>query len=278
MVAFRLARAGSFGAGRFAYQTFSVLQTFILPGTSLKRFGAKKGAWAVVTGASDGIGKEFALQLAGRRFNVILVPRNAALLGATAVHTIDFTAADDRAYDALTTELDAFDIGVFVNNVGKSHAMPAYLIDTPITEIEDIVKINVGATLRVTYAALPGMIRRCAFLATFTSARAEEVRAHNIVVEHVNTYFVVSKLSKIRRPSLLIPTPRAYVRSVLSKIGLACGAAGGARPGTSTPYWSHAAVEYVLNAVGLPGVYIWYTHAPHRDIRRRALKKLAKAQ
>jgi NAD(P)-dependent dehydrogenase (short-subunit alcohol dehydrogenase family) len=30
-----------------------------------------------------------------------------------------------------------------------------------------------------------------AFLATFTSALAEEVRAHNIVVEHVNTYFVV---------------------------------------------------------------------------------------
>jgi short-subunit dehydrogenase len=48
-----------------------------------------------------------------------------------------------------------------VNNVGKSHAMPAYLIDTPVTEIEDIVKINVGATLRVTYAALPGMIRWC---------------------------------------------------------------------------------------------------------------------
>jgi hypothetical protein len=37
-------------------------------------------------------------------------------------------------------------------------------------------------------------------------------------------------------------------------------------------------VEYVLNAAGLPGVYIWYTHALHRDIRRRALKKAAKAQ
>lgn len=38
--------------------------------------------------------------------------------------------------------------------------MPAYLVDTPVTEMEDIVKINVGATLRVTYAVLPGMIRR----------------------------------------------------------------------------------------------------------------------
>lgn len=33
-----------------------------------------------------------------------------------------------------------------------------------------------------------------AFLATFTSALAEEVAKDNITVEHVNTYFVVSSL------------------------------------------------------------------------------------
>ncbi|KAJ7640422.1 3-ketoacyl-CoA reductase [Mycena polygramma] len=309
---------GSFGAARFAYQTLSVLlQTFVLPGTSLKKFGAKKGAWAVVTGASDGIGKEFALQLAGRGFNVLLVARNTSLLNAvgeeiqakypsvrTAVHTIDFAAAEDRAYEALTTEVDALDVGVLVNNVGKSHAMPAYLVDTPVAEMEDIVKINVGATLRVTYAVLPGMVRRKrglvlnigsfagavpspmlatysgtkAFLATFTSALAEEVRGHNILVEHVNTYFVVSKLSKIRRASALIPTPKAYVRAVLAKIGLGCGAAYSGRPGTSTPFWSHSLMEYVLTVIGLPSVYISYTHWLHRDIRKRALRKAAKAQ
>jgi 17beta-estradiol 17-dehydrogenase / very-long-chain 3-oxoacyl-CoA reductase len=133
-----------------------------------------------------------------------------------------------------------------------------------------------------------------AFLATFTSALAEEVRAHNIVVEHVNTYFVVcrldaapslsneilqvSKLSKIRRSSAMIPTPKAYVRSVLGKIGLGCGAAYGGRPGTSTPFWSHSMMEYVLSVLGLPSVYIWYTHQLHKDIRRRALKKAAKVQ
>lgn len=47
-----------------------------------------------------------------------------------------------------------------VNNVGKSHNMPAYLIDTPKDEIKDIVSINVDATLRVTYAVLPGMVKR----------------------------------------------------------------------------------------------------------------------
>jgi len=47
-----------------------------------------------------------------------------------------------------------------VNNVGKSHAMPVYLVDTPLDEMRDIVSINVDATLRVTHATLPGMIQR----------------------------------------------------------------------------------------------------------------------
>ncbi|KAF7291499.1 Very-long-chain 3-oxoacyl-CoA reductase [Mycena kentingensis (nom. inval.)] len=308
-----LAAVGSFGVGRFAYQTLSVfLQTFILPGVSLKKFGARKGAWAVVTGASDGIGKEFAMQLASNGFNILLVARNTALLSAvgeeilakypgteTAVHTIDFAAAGETEYEALTRELSAMDIGVLVNNVGKSHPYPGYLSDIPLTEMKDIVKINVDATLRVTHAVLPGMVQRKrglvlnigsfagsvpspmlapysgtkAFLSTFTSALAEEVRQHNIVVEHVNTYFVTTKLSKIRRASLLIPSPKPYVRSVLSKIGLACGAAYSGRPGTSTPYWSHALLDWFLNVLGLPGVYISYTHALHRGIRRKALKK-----
>jgi len=50
----------------------------------LKRFGAKEGAWAVVTGASDGIGRAFAFQLAKAGFNVLLIARNQKLLDSTA--------------------------------------------------------------------------------------------------------------------------------------------------------------------------------------------------
>lgn len=132
-----------------------------------------------------------------------------------------------------------------------------------------------------------------AFLATFTSALAEEVKAHNITVEHVNTYFVVrllepvyldnlfinttcqvSKLSKIRKATALIPQPNAFVRSVLSKIGLACGAGYSGRPATSTPYWSHGLLDYTLTLIGLPSVFISYTHALHKSIRKRALRKI----
>ncbi|KAF8828785.1 hypothetical protein HHX47_DHR3000024 [Lentinula edodes] len=303
---------GAITIAKFCYRTLSVfLQIFVLPGQSLKRYGAKKGAWAIVTGASDGIGKEFAFQLAKAGFNVFLVARNLELLDTAAAEiaskysvstqtaSIDFAKVDDAAYEILKTVHYNLHSAT-VNNVGKSHAMPVYLVDTPKEEMADIVSINVNATMRVTYSVLPGMIQRKrglilnigsfagaipspmlatysgtkAFLATFTSALAEEVRQHGITVEHINTYFVVSKLSKIRKSSALIPRPGPYVRSVLSKIGLPCGAAYSRRPNTSTPYWSHALIDYAMTVLDMPTLLIKYTHGLHKDIRRRALKKM----
>ena len=41
---------------------------------------AKCGKWAVVTGCTDGIGKEYALQLAKKGMNIVLLARNATLM------------------------------------------------------------------------------------------------------------------------------------------------------------------------------------------------------
>ncbi len=48
-----------------------------------ERYGPK-GSWAVVTGSTDGIGKAFAMELASRGFNIVLISRNIDKLNATA--------------------------------------------------------------------------------------------------------------------------------------------------------------------------------------------------
>ncbi|KIO33893.1 hypothetical protein M407DRAFT_240809 [Tulasnella calospora MUT 4182] len=292
-----------------------VTKSFIVPGYNLKKFGAKNGRWAVVTGATDGIGREFALQLAKAGFNVFIASRSMDKLEAVRkeindansgtnvqvqVHAIDFSRRDAQAegeWSRLGDALKKLDIGVLVNNVGKSYDIPAYFDDVPTKDNEDIVQININATMRMTQIALPAMLTKKnglilnigsfagsvpgpmlatysaskAFLSTWSQALADEYKSRGIVVEHVHTYFVVSAMSKIRKPSLLIPTAKTYVRSVLKHIGTGAGAMPGVTA-TTTPYWPQAFMSWFIGY--LPRWFtIRWTHNLHIDIRKRALKK-----
>ncbi|KDQ49272.1 hypothetical protein JAAARDRAFT_82253 [Jaapia argillacea MUCL 33604] len=295
-------------------KTLSVfVQTFMLKGTQLRKFGAKSGSWAVVTGASGGIGREFAIQLGKAGFNVLVASRNYHQLAETVsqinancgtqvqtkIVIVDLSNGRDDGFTRLVDACQGMDIGILVNNAGKSHEMPSDFAETPKHEIDDIVAINISAVLRVTSIVLPGMIQRKrglilnigsfagsipspmlatysgskAFLSTWSTALGEEVTRHGITVQHLNTYFVVSDMSKIRRSSALVPTPASYVRSCLSKIGLSCGAAFTGRPHTCTPFWSHAFVDWGMGVIGWKSGIIAYTHRLHRSIRARALRK-----
>ena len=49
---------------------------FLRPGKDLKSYGA----WAIVTGATDGIGKALSLQLAKKKINIVLISRTETKL------------------------------------------------------------------------------------------------------------------------------------------------------------------------------------------------------
>ena len=71
----------------------------------LKKYGAGKGAWAVVTGASEGIGREYALQLAKKGFNVLVLARNKTALDAL-VKEIGMFFSTRRVYDYRMTTVN----------------------------------------------------------------------------------------------------------------------------------------------------------------------------
>ena len=55
----------------------SVCKYLVWPRKDLaQRYG--KGSWALVTGASDGLGKQYAIELAQEGFNIVLMGRNKA--------------------------------------------------------------------------------------------------------------------------------------------------------------------------------------------------------
>jgi short-subunit dehydrogenase len=93
------------------------------------KFVAKYGPWAVVTGASQGIGAEFASELAGKGMNVVLVARSEEKLATLAEQLrretgakVQVVAADLSRPEGLekvkesTSELE---VGLLVNNAGS---------------------------------------------------------------------------------------------------------------------------------------------------------------
>lgn len=57
-----------------------------------------------------------------------------------------------------------------MNNVGKSHAFPTDFVDTTEEEVDNILTINIDATLKVTRAVLPGMVQRFVRSISYTMA------------------------------------------------------------------------------------------------------------
>lgn len=298
-----------------------LVDLFVLPPVNFAKYGANGGKWAVVTGASDGIGKEYALQLAQRGFNVVLISRTQGKLDALAseiestykVETktlaIDFTADTPSNYELISQVVKSLPITVLINNVGQSHSIPVPFVETEEQELRNIITINTTATLRTTQIILPLMQQTIkssktrglvltmgsfggllptpllatysgskAFLQAWSAALAGEVQPEGIDVELVISYLVTSAMSKIRRSSAMIPTPKQFVKSVLESTGRRCGAQE--RFATSTPFWTHALMHWGIEST--VGVYSRLANSLNRsmhvDIRKRALKKLAKAK
>ncbi|KZV96284.1 NAD(P)-binding protein [Exidia glandulosa HHB12029] len=151
-----------------------LLQLTVWRGTNVSKYGAGKGTWAVITGASGGIGREFSLQLAKKGFNIVLISRTPSKLDAVAkeitnlpgvtvstiTHPIDFSTAGDAEWKALTDVLAPLDIGLLLNNAATDHAIPTHFADVGPEMSTAVVTVNVAAVVRLTSIVLPGMISR----------------------------------------------------------------------------------------------------------------------
>jgi len=282
---------------------------FVLCNISGEKCAKKRGAWAVVTGATDGIGKAYCFALAKRGLNVVLISRTmskleecAAELKAkhkveTKVVAADFSKVQEPGFmKAITTAVADLDVGVLVNNVGMSYSYPCWFAEEDTSEelLASLLQLNVCSTTAMTKLVLPGMVSRkrgavinlssaagnmpCgspglaaysatkAYVTALGKSIAHEVKAKGVTVQTHVPYFVSTKMSKIRKASLMVPSPDAWVDSSLRMLGYGGNAV--------VPYFMHFIQDFVC--MYAPDEIIGgYTLNLHAGIRKKALKKAA---
>jgi len=292
------------GAAIFVKCTYSLLlecySAFIRPGKNIvKTFGQ----WVVVTGATDGIGKAIAFEVAKQGCNVLLISRTqktldevcAQIRGQHSVDVktlaVDFSQFDDVARQKVSSAIADLDVGVLVNNVGASYPYPEFFDDLDPALIQHLIELNITSTTWMTKTVLGGMIARKrgaivnmastaglstmpllaiysatkSYIQKFSEALDAEYTAKGISVQCQVPHFVTSKLSKIRRSSLFVPTPKVFAVSSVKAIGY---------ESVIVPHWSHRVIVFFQTS--LPKFLTTPTVMNmHLGIRKKALKKKA---
>lgn len=126
--------------------------------------------WALVTGASSGIGREFARQLAARGMHLVLTARREDLLEElgseldTRHGTKTLIIAGDLAEDSFPQTLSekireqGISLQLLVNNAGVGHV--GAIQEADVARMTKIVQLNIKALTELTYRYLPEMLER----------------------------------------------------------------------------------------------------------------------
>jgi short-subunit dehydrogenase len=127
-------------------------------------FADRYGPWALVAGASQGLGAAFATELAARGLGVVLVARRPAPLAALAARlptrTVEVAAdlATPAGLAAVRAGADGLQIGLVVANA--AYAPIGGFLDLPADDLDRALDLNCRAPVALARFFLPGMVDR----------------------------------------------------------------------------------------------------------------------
>jgi 17beta-estradiol 17-dehydrogenase / very-long-chain 3-oxoacyl-CoA reductase len=279
-----------------------VNRQFLRSGKKLTKFGK----YAVVTGATDGIGKAYALALAKKGMSIVLISRTEAKLQAVKEEidsknysgvdvkyiVCDYSNFDDKAKANVKAGIDGLDIGVLINNVGISYRYPCYFHELADDEVEALVEMNINSTTWMTRFVINGMLEKKrgaivnissgsamytlpllaeysaakSYVEKFTLALHAEYKSKGISVQCQIPFYVATKLAKMRK-AFTVPSPDKFAKLGIRFIGH--------DDPVVSPFWVHAVMGYVMDRLPT-SVVASVIMSMHQGIRKRGLKKDAK--
>ncbi|CAO4376137.1 unnamed protein product [Caenorhabditis nigoni] len=173
-----------------AYKFVNILLRILGPYVFCKPIDLKKQAganWAVVTGATDGIGKSYCFELAKRGFNIYLVSRTQSKLEQTKkeilqkhanievkIAVFDFKNPSPADYQKLLAKLNEVEVGILINNVGMFFEYPDifHKIAGGIDSLADVTTVNTLPPTLLSAGILPQMVSRRAGIVVNISSGA----------------------------------------------------------------------------------------------------------
>ena len=161
------------GVATASYTTLRFLRFIYLytRPSSIKRYLYGDSPWALVTGASDGIGLGIAQELATNGFNIILHGRNPEKLERTKIQlqgehenvhfrtaVLNASTATSQQIDDLVASIDGLNLTVLVNNVGGGAKIQPLEKNTA-EELDFLINVNARFPTQLTKTLLPKLTR-----------------------------------------------------------------------------------------------------------------------
>ena len=154
------------------------------PDPDREAYVAESRPFAVITGASSGIGRELARQFVTNDFDVLIAAEDSELAAAaddltgpgTNVQAVRADLATPGGAEELVAAitatgravLDALALNAGVGNGGA-------FADVPLADEQHLIAVNIGSTVDLAKRIVPGMVRRGAGRVLFTSSVASQL-------------------------------------------------------------------------------------------------------
>ncbi len=214
------------------------------PNAGRETAGLKYGPWAVVTGASDGTGAEYARQLASLGINVMLVARRADPLAELAAELEQAYRVKTRvlvqdlmapgAGNNILRAAEDLEVGLYVSNAGADGGGSPYLA-SPVERWLNVINMNVSTVAQIAHGLggkmaarkRGGMLLMCSiaalggqpWLAMYSASKAfEMVLAEALWAELADSHIDVLA---VLAPSMDTPTFRRGVEGTDFDVSLA---------------------------------------------------------